>query len=427
MVCHQHGQHRKSVCILIQAASLGEGCKEARDKVLPADIRVSVDIGQQIDQELPIHRTRREQTGVQYINAVLRCKLDHQLASLSLVMPDHGLEDDAVFGVGLVEAHDRVQQTLRAGVVCVAVLIAAGCGIGKATQCQCLLHRHHAGADLCELAICQVKQVSLGVFQPIESAVAIQTRVIEGHVHPVENQVHAAGIRVIFLQHALLCDQDAAPLAAVHRVPQNTFQRLAALERIRVKSAIPVIGGQIRRVADPYSLGKSHERQIKLAEDLRVGAYKPHRLIIIQNRALLVQRDKAGQIGITGIPVSPEVDAGAGLCTVVRVQYDQIIAQLAGKVSADHFLVGIALHQPDPNGAVSCGEGVDLWVVGLARADHPAFPFIVQRVIAKDGETAVRRFCVEIQVVALALQAAEILIARPHGKFRRHVSRLGLG
>ena len=114
-------------------------------------------------------------------------------------MPDHGLEDDAVFGVGLVEAHDRVQQTLRAGVVCVAVLIVAGCGIGKAAQRQRLLHRHHAGADFCEFAVCQIEQVSVGVFQPIEGAVALQTRVIEGYVHPVEHRAHAAGAWIVFL------------------------------------------------------------------------------------------------------------------------------------------------------------------------------------------------------------------------------------
>ena len=199
------------------------------------------------------------------------------------------------------------------------------------------------------------------------------------------------------------------------------------MERVRVKSAIPVIGGQIRRVTDPYSLGKSHERQIKLAEDLRVVAYKPNRLIIIQDRALLVQCDKTGQIGIIGIPISPEVDAGAGLRTVVRVQYDQIIAQLAGKVSADHFLVGIALHQPDPNNTVSCGKGVDLRVIGLASVDGPALPFPGEGVIAKDSEHAVCRLRVENQAVAAALQAAEILIALRHRKFRRHVSRLGLG
>ena len=209
--CGEDGQHGELGGVRIQVPLFQHGIQQRRNKILPADAVIRVQIGQHILQQAGGLGRLRQEAGIQQVNIIGSGQFNQQAVQLRLTAVDDGADLDAVLRVGIVEADDGVHHLLRAGEAAVLVLVHLTAAVTKAGQDQRLFHRHHALRHLDHTLAHGIENFSPGVFQPEPTA---HGSVAEGHIQPVEKRTVLPGGWVIDEELLFLRMQETTGIAA---------------------------------------------------------------------------------------------------------------------------------------------------------------------------------------------------------------------
>ena len=178
-----HGYHGEPGGVLVEPALVYHALQQGLYEVLPAQLPVGVQIGQQVCEEPGVHRPLRQEAGVHQVDVLRPAQFYQQPVPLRLVLVYPWDYLHLVLRVGVVEADDGVHHGLAVVVVGKGILIGLCPGIAEAEQAQSLPLPHQLGADFHQGAALPVEKDAPGVFKKCEAFQAVQ---VQGNVDVFE-------------------------------------------------------------------------------------------------------------------------------------------------------------------------------------------------------------------------------------------------
>ena len=306
---HREAYQGEAAGVFIEAAVPQHGAQQAGKKVLPPQLRIRVQIGQQIHQHAAVQGALGQHGGVDEIRASLGAQLRQKAIPLLLGGIIAGLQLDAVLRVGVVEEHDGIPQLVGQDVGAVA----AGeihvdkpiPGVPEDGQGQGLFRGHHGGRDADQAPVSGIEEVSGAVFQHAHAPVLVGG---EGGVQPTEDQGKLPGLRVKFAEAVVLGAEEASPLAGKAAVDVQR-DRPSQAQGLRVKEAdaIPLLlvpALVVYRVAGAEAVALRQVVQLRAAQLLCLPVHQVGAGPVKEQRPLAVQGDEVDKLAVEIVVLS---------------------------------------------------------------------------------------------------------------------------